>query len=109
MLSERRHPLLLGTPRTLEWRVDLALPENAKVVRLPSNQAIKTNCMTFERTVKKERQKIVAVQRVQLLCERVPVKDYQATRRVSAQIVKVLAEEVVLKASGMRLSARVSR
>ena len=35
VLSERRHPLLLGTPRTLEWRVDLALPQNAKVVRLP--------------------------------------------------------------------------
>ena len=106
VLSERRHPLLLGTPRTLEWQVDLTLPKNAKVVRLPSDQTIEDACLTFERIVKRDGPKVVAFQKVQFLCERLAVEDYPKTRRLSARIVKAISEEIVLKASSIRVSSR---
>ncbi|MEE2787590.1 MAG: transglutaminase domain-containing protein [Myxococcota bacterium] len=106
VLSERRHPLLLGTPRTLEWLVELSLPEKAKVVRLPSNQTLENECLRFSRAVRTEKRRIIADQRVEILCERIPVASYQAIRAFGSEIVKAVAEEIVLKGKVAGVGAR---
>lgn len=95
-LSERRHPVLLGAPRTLEWTVDLALPDGARVKRIPQTGAVESPCISLERTVHAGKDRLAATQKVQFRCERIPTEQYAAHRAVAAEMQELLEQEVVL-------------
>ncbi|MCB9544869.1 MAG: hypothetical protein H6706_03130 [Myxococcales bacterium] len=95
-LAERQHPVLLGSPRTLRWKVTLELPAGAKVKRLPEAVELGTDCIRLKRTVTAREGAIVSEQEVQMRCERVEVKDYAAHRAMSEEMMRRLDEEIVI-------------
>lgn len=108
-LPERTHPVLLGTPRTLRWRVGFDLPAGAKIKRMPKPAKIETPCLTFSRTVSQEKGQLVAQQEVKLICERIPVAQYAAHRDSAQRILKAMAEEAVVDMRRVRANAKTAQ
>ena len=48
---------------------------------------------------------IIADQKVEILCERIPVASYEAIRSFGSDIVKAISEEIVLRGPGFRVSS----
>ena len=94
-LSERRYALLLGSPRTLSWKLSLQAPEGAKIKRLPSSATVNTACMQFDRQVKGTGRAVEVVQTVKVLCERVEPAAYGPERQKAQEIERLLDEELV--------------
>ncbi len=94
-LGERRFPLLLGAPRTLEWTVELQGPEKARLKRLPQAARIESPCLTFERSVSGEGRTVRVRQAVHMTCERVAPTGYAEQRRQAEDIQRFLDEDVV--------------
>lgn len=95
-VPERRHPVLLGTPRTLEWRVDLSLPAGARIKRLPASGEVQSECLTLTRTVSAKGGVIEAEQKVQFRCERLPADEYERFRAVADEMNGLLKQELVV-------------
>lgn len=98
-LGERRHPVLLGAPRTLEWTVNLTLPPGARVKRTPATATIESPCITLERTVHAGKDRIGVEQRVIYRCERIAVDQYAEHRRVADAMLDLVKQEIVLDVS----------
>ncbi len=105
-LAERRHPLLLGTPRTESWRVELSAPDGGVFERAPSSTVLEDECLYFSRTVKTTKRSLTVEQTVRIQCERLSVAQYGSYRALSAKIVRALEEEVVIRAPRNWVSAR---
>jgi hypothetical protein len=95
-LAERRFPLRAGTPKTLEWKVDVELPEGARVKRMPASVEMGTDCITFTREVRREGNRVVAEQRVQIHCSRIDPPVYALNREAGNQMLAAIDEELVL-------------
>ncbi len=95
-VPQRRHPVLLGTPRTLQWRVELALPAGARIKRLPPSGEVKSQCLTLVRSVSAEKGTVAAEQKVQFHCERIPAEQYDAFRAVADEMTTLIEQELVL-------------
>lgn len=95
-LPTREHPVLLGTPRVLRWRVSFDLPAGAKVKRVPKPVDIASKCLSLSRIVTAEKGKLSATQEVKILCERIPVAEYDAHRAQSEKMLRAMAEEVTI-------------
>lgn len=93
---DRRHDLLLGTPRTMTWSVALELPPGAKIERLPETAEVESPCLTLSRTVRAEAGAVQAEQRVQFRCERLAAGQYEQYRKVADDMIKVLQQELVI-------------
>ena len=98
VLPERRYPLLLGTPRTESWSVDLAAPSGGTFQRAPSSTVIESECLHYSRKVDRKKTRLAVVQTVQIKCERIPVERYAEHRALGARIIRALDEEVVIRA-----------
>lgn len=105
-VAERRHPVLLGAPRTLEWSVDLELPPGARIKRLPASGEVVGDCLTLVRSVGAEGGSIKAEQRVQFRCERVAAAEYERFRAIAEQMVKLLKQELVVEVARGATAAR---
>ncbi|MCA9547690.1 MAG: hypothetical protein KC613_24975, partial [Myxococcales bacterium] len=97
-LAERIHPLLIGTPRTMRWRMQIALPAGAKVERLPESGTLDSECMKLTRTVVAKKGVVTAEQTVAMTCERLTVEQYAAHRKVADAMTAFLDQELVVKA-----------
>jgi len=95
-LAERRFPLRFGTPQTLEWRVDVELPQGARVKRTPASVEMGTDCISFVREVRQEGNRVVAEQRVQIHCSRIEPEVYALNREAGNQMLAAIDEELVL-------------
>ena len=95
-LPDREHPVLLGTPRVLRWKVSFDLPAGAKIRRVPDAVKVESRCLSLTRSVTAEEGKLTAVQEVQITCERIPVAEYAAHRAQSEKMLRGMAEEVVI-------------
>ena len=95
-LAERRHPLVLGAPRTWRWRFDLQLPEGGRVKRVPSDRAVRSECLSLTRTMKVVGDTVVGEQIVEILCERIAPGAYAAHREGAERMLKLLEEELVV-------------
>ncbi|MFZ4738511.1 MAG: transglutaminase domain-containing protein [Bradymonadia bacterium] len=96
-LAERRHDVLLGTPRSMRWSVTLTLPEGARLVRLPTSGEVKSECLHFSRSATSRGQDVLVEQRVDVLCERISAGDYAAERLRADEIQRVLDAEIVAR------------
>ena len=105
-LAERRHPLVLGSPRTWRWRFDLTLPEGAKLKRLPASSAVESACLTLRREVKREGKRVVGHHEVQIRCERIAPDAYAAHRDGAERMMKLLADELVVSVGRAKAGAR---
>ncbi len=110
-LTERRHPLVLGTPNEMAWRFLIALPEGAKVARLPSSGEIATPCLTFRRDVRPGAKGVEVEQTLRVTCERISAEEYGAYRTQMESLSRFLDEELVVTpaaASGPRSGPKQS-
>ena len=106
-LSERRHPLLLGAPRQMRWRVAFELPEGVKVKRAPRSGAIQTDCLRLSRTVDTRKAgRVLVEQTVQITCARLAPEKYAAERLKVAEMQRLLDEELVLQLNKKALRAQ---
>lgn len=103
-LTERQYPLLLGAPRSMRWRVEMALPEGGRVKRLPDATRVASECLTLERTLHVAEGKVVAEQEVQIRCERISVEDYAEHRRSAEEMHRLLEQELVVDVSRSKQS-----
>ncbi len=94
-LPQRRHPVLLGAPRSFEWRTEIELPAGAKIKRVPSSDSIAEGCLRYSREIKRGQTTVSAVQRLELHCERIDPADYAKHRLAAGRILELLDEEVV--------------
>lgn len=102
-LAERKHPVLLGTPRTLRWKVTLNLPAGARIKRVPEDIELGTPCLRLTRKVQAaSASQLVAEQAVQMHCERIEVKDYATHRAAVEQMMRRLDEELVIDVSRVK-------
>lgn len=95
-LPTRVHPVLLGTPRVLRWRVSFNLPAGAKIKRVPDAVNVASRCLSLTRSVTMVEGALSAQQEVKILCERIPVGEYAAHRAESEKMLRAMAEEVVI-------------
>jgi tetratricopeptide (TPR) repeat protein/transglutaminase-like putative cysteine protease len=102
-LAQRRFPLVLGTPRTLSWRVELVPPAGATVQRLPEGGDLAGDCVSLSRRVTttapdgpKAPPHVVVDQTVRITCERIDTAAYDRHRAVAEQMMRLLNEELVL-------------
>lgn len=95
-LPERQHPVLLGAPRMLRWRVAFDLPSGARVKRVPKPSTIDSKCLTFERRVTQEKGALVAEQTVKMRCERIPTAEYAAHREQAEAMLRAMNDEIVI-------------
>jgi len=109
-LAERRHPLVLGSPRTWRWRFDMKLPEGARVKRAPASRVVESECLTLRRTVEAKGDRVTGEHEVQVRCERIPPEAYAAHRAGAERMLSMLADELVLdvgrRRSGRRTASR---
>ncbi len=109
-LAERRHPLVLGAPRTWNWRFEMRLPEGGRVKRVPEDRSVESECLALRRTVKVVGDKVVGQQTVEVRCERIPPEGYAAHREGAERMLKLLEEELVVdvgrKRSGRSTASR---
>jgi hypothetical protein len=96
-LSDRRHPLVLGTPRTRRWAFELTLPLDARVKRVPASTSVESACLAFSRKVEVKGRRVVGHFEVQIRCERVEPDAYAAHRDGAQRMLEMLAEELVVK------------
>jgi tetratricopeptide (TPR) repeat protein/transglutaminase-like putative cysteine protease len=108
-LAERRHPLLLGVPRTLSWDVELGLPDGARLKRVPEDAKVSTTCLSLERAYSEEDGRLRVKQTVQFLCERIPVEQYGAHRAEVEAMTRVLDAEIVVTLGKRRGRATARR
>ena len=95
-LASRRYPMLLGTPRTMRWDVDLGLPEGSRIKRLPGSGRVESQCISLERKVVSRPDRVSVRQTVQFRCERIAVADYATHRAQADEMVRLLDEELVV-------------
>ncbi len=96
-LSQRQHPLLLGSPRTLRWAIDISLPKEAEVRRLPASGVIDSDCVRLTREVSRTKTGLKATQSVVMKCERMTPAQYATHRVIADKMTALLDEEVVLR------------
>lgn len=101
-LPDRRHDLLLGSPRTNEWTVALELPAGARVKRTPETRTIESPCLVYERTVHAGKDRIAAEERVTYRCERIPVELYPEYHRFAEAALELGKQEIVLDVARAR-------
>ena len=106
VLKSRKYPLLLGVPRTMKWRVELAIPKGAKASQLPDSVRLQARCMQFERTVSTQPNMVSIAQSVTIRCERIPALEYTAHRVVANQISAVLNQDLSITTKGTALAHR---
>ena len=100
-LAERKHPLVLGVPAKMRWRVEVALPEGGKVKRLPAAGKIESRCLTLSRTPSVGADgKVVVEQELTISCERIPAAEYPAHRAQAEAMLRLLDEELVVDVAG---------
>lgn len=95
-LADRTLPVLLGTPRSLRWRVRFDLPAGARVKRVPKPIEIESECILLKRTVRAEKGDLIAEQSVVMRCERIPTDKYAAHRAKAEEMLRAMNEEVVI-------------
>jgi hypothetical protein len=95
-LAKRRYPLLMGAPRSMNWRNELALPVGARVKRMPADGNIETPCLTLSRQTRQDANKIISEQKVVVRCERIATEDYAAHRQAADEMQRLLDDELVL-------------
>ena len=95
-LAERHFPLNAGTPKTLEWKMDVELPAGARIKRVPASVEMGTDCIQFSREVRREGNRVVAEQRVEIRCARIEPADYGLNREAGNQMLSAIEEELVL-------------
>ena len=96
-LVERRHSMLLGAPRTMTWKLDIALPEGARLRRVPPDSRIAASCLEFERTFTPAEGRVTVDQTVRFVCERVAVEAYAEHRVRASEMVRAIEEELVVQ------------
>jgi len=95
-LVKRNHPLVLGVPSTQYLEIDFILPEGVELKQTPDSKAIRTNCLSLERSFFTKKGKVKIKQSFSSFCERIPVEDYPALRNEIDKIIRLQEEEVVL-------------
>ena len=98
-LAERQFALNAGTPKTLEWKMDVELPDGARVKRVPASVEMGTRCIRYTREVRQEGKRVVAEQRVQINCARIEPADYALNREAGNQMLAAIDEELVIALS----------
>jgi len=97
-LEHRRHALVLGVPDAYRYRLRLTPPPGAKLLRLPGDAAVETECLSLRRTTERLEGEALAVDLVsESRCERILVSQYEAYRRRVDDIARLLGEEVVYR------------
>jgi tetratricopeptide (TPR) repeat protein len=95
-LEERRFPLNFGVRREWSWHTSVSLPEGYELSHLPSNEQVKTPCLSLERQFKREEGRLISEWRYASLCENLSPEDYQAQREKAREMMVLLNQEVVL-------------
>ncbi len=108
-LAERRHDLVLGSPRVWRWRQAMELPAGAKLKRLPPPEAVESACLVLRRETSAEKGEVVVEHEVEVRCERIPVADYAAHRADAEKMLRMLDEELVLEVPRDRSKGATAR
>ena len=95
-LAARRHPLVLGAPRTLASRITVKLPEGLQVSRLPLGTKVDLPCFEYERRARQDGDAVVVEQTVRTKCERISAEEYPRYRKATEEIGRLLDDELVL-------------
>lgn len=95
-LAKRNHPLVLHAPGTQYLEIDFILPEGVELKRIPDSRAVRTNCLSFERSFFAKKGQVKVKQSFSTFCERIPVEDYPVLRDEIDKIIQLQEEEVVL-------------
>ncbi len=104
VLPERRHALLMGSPRTQSWSMSIKLPAGSRVLRVPDALVEKSECLHFERRVSHVRTAVNVEQTVSFKCERIESADYSRYRALATRVAAGLNGEIVFSAPSKRIA-----
>ncbi len=96
-LETREYPLVFGAPIATSWQMELGLPKGAKVSKLPDPYSIETECVLFERAIKKKKGKLLVKQQIVFRCDEIAPEDYAGYRDKIQALRQVITEDVSLK------------
>ncbi|MCA9561010.1 MAG: transglutaminase domain-containing protein, partial [Myxococcales bacterium] len=99
-LESRRHPLLLGAPRSFQWRFEIELPAGARDLKTPPATEVAARCLTFERRFETKGTKVVAELSATIACERILPEEYAAHRDAAERIVELLDQDITMTVKG---------
>ena len=87
---------MIGVPSTQDLEIDFIFPEGVELKRIPDSKAIRTNCLSLERSFFSEKGQVKIKQSLSSFCERITAEDYPVHRDEIAKIMQLQEEEVVL-------------
>ena len=99
-LSERHHPVLMGVPQTLSWKVDVTLPEGLTLAQLPAPATSSEDCLTLTRETSAAAERFSLNFTLVRRCERLPTEAYETYRKLSKAMDHLIEEDVVLESKG---------
>lgn len=95
-LAERKHPLVLGAPRTLSGKTRVELPQGFSPARLPQPVRVALPCFELERSARADGAAVVVEQSVRYLCERISAAEYPKYREAAEAAGRAMDEELVM-------------
>ena len=96
-LKDRRHPLVMGVPRTYRFSTEVELTAGLGVQRLPSAVEVETACFEYARVARIRPVAVRVEERFTWRCERVDTEAYSAHRAAAERILEAQQEELVLR------------
>jgi len=95
--AERANPLRLGTPRTSELRLRVALGDKHTAAHVPPDASVRSPCLTLHRHADVEPGRVELRYELVRTCYEVSVADYPAFREAAQRIYRVMEEDLVLQ------------
>ncbi len=106
-LTDRKLPLRLGVPQTVETKVSVELPEASQVVEVPQDFEESTTCLTVRRKTSAKGTHVESTVTLIRTCSDVSPADYRAFRDKVLVAASHLQEQLAFRAGPAKPSAGV--
>jgi tetratricopeptide (TPR) repeat protein/transglutaminase-like putative cysteine protease len=106
MLSERRHPIRLGAPDSMELKARITLPPGSRVTHAPADVSIEHPCFSVARTSEVKGASVEVHMRYAATCPQLPADGYAEYRKAVQRATAQLNDPLRFELKKTRLTSR---